>query len=86
MLEFKYYMSEDTDDSIEIYDVEGSERSLIGLPDSIAHDPEDNVMYSKSQSLYILFKSDNKPDEGEFFSVPYTAIEIGRSIKVLHVF
>ena len=86
--EFKYfkYLSEFTDNGVEVYDVEGSERSLISLSHSTASDKID-VMYSKSHSLYVLFKSDNKPEEWSWgFSVPYTAIATGRPIKVLHVF
>ena len=74
-----------TKDSVEIYDVEGSERSPISLRDSF--DAIHDIVYSKSKSLYVLFKSDNKPEwlSIEGISVSYTAIKTGRPIKVFFV-
>lgn len=76
-----------TKDSVEIYDVEGSERSPISLPASSDVNAIHDIVYSKSKRLYILFKSGNKPAllSIEGISVSYTAIKTGGPIKVLHV-
>ena len=60
-------------DSVKVYDVDGSELTVASL--------DLNTVYSKSRSLYILFRSDNKPqvhpsERGIFVS--YTAIKMGK--------
>ena len=62
-------------DKLEVYDVEGSELSLIAPSQKI---------YSKSRFVYVVFKSDYKVDpywkSGIF--VKYTAVRTGKSREV----
>ena len=68
---------------MEVYDVEESQHSIVGLR---LHDRSPKTIYSKFRSLYVLFKSDDKPqaisEKGIF--VYYTAISPGRvDVKTL---
>ena len=69
-----------SDDSVEVYDVEGSELSVISL-----HLRTESLfvttIYSKFRSLYVLFKSGNKPEtDTKGISVSYAAIKTGMDI------
>ena len=68
----KLSSSRSSKDSVEVYNVDGSELSAISL------DYTDTV-YSKFRNVYVLFKSDDQPhssEKGIFFS--YTAMKIGK--------
>lgn len=72
--------SSSSKDSVEVYDVDGSELTDISL--NLNYNKATDTVYSKFRSLYVVFKSDDKPrtalwaEEGIFVS--YTAIEIGK--------
>lgn len=66
-------------DSVEAYNVEGSELSAISL--DFDNSKNTDTLYSKFRKLYVLFKSDDQPqtnplEEGIFVS--YTAMKIGK--------
>lgn len=68
-------------DRVEVYDVDGSELSANSLRLSNPHANTDTI-YSKFRSLYILFKSDDHPQQSLSESgiiVLYTAFETGES-------
>ena len=68
-------------DSVEVYDVDGSELSVNSLRLSNPHRNTDTI-YSKFRSLYILFKSDSHPQQSlseSGIKVLYTAFETGEN-------
>ena len=68
----KLSSSRSSKDSVEVYDVEGSELSAISF------DYKDTV-FSKFHKVYVLFKSDDQPQSSEKgISVSYTAMKIGK--------
>ena len=69
--------SSSSKDSVEVYDVDGSELSAI----TIDFNPYENTdtVYSKFHKVYVLFKSDDQPQifsKGIFVS--YTAMKTGK--------
>ncbi|KAJ7389733.1 hypothetical protein OS493_029633 [Desmophyllum pertusum] len=68
--------SHSSKDSVEVYDVESSELSLITIRLALQNT---STVFSKFRSLYILFTSDDKtsPSEQGIFAT-YTAISTGK--------
>ena len=68
--------SSSSKDSVEVYDVDGSELSAISLDFNNLKNTD--TVYSKFRKVYILFKSDDQPSSQEGIFVSYTAIKIGK--------
>lgn len=71
-------------DKVEVYDVDGSKRSLINVF-GWSQSTETVNVYSKFYSLYVLFESDDHKDwRAKGLFVSYTAVTPGKTEQLLH--
>lgn len=80
VLHLKYRMTS-SKDTVEVYDVAGTELSLVSVFGR-SWSEKTATVYSKYHRLYVLFKSDDEKDWAEKgFFVSYTAITPGTALQ-----
>ena len=80
VLQLKYRLGT-AKDTVEVYDVDGSELSLVSVFGG-SWSEKTATVYSKYHRFYVLFKSDDEKDWAEKgFFISYTAITPGTALQ-----